>query len=226
MADIIFKSFVLKLAGIYSSSTITNYIAAVKAWHVVHGVAWGAEGLELNAIIKGAKHMAPRTSKRRKRAPITVEYIEKVSAHLSDRVPLDVAVFACLTSAFWSTVRLGELTVRNLSAFNPEAHVKRSDVGEKVDQNGFKMTTIHIPKTKANYMEGEDLYWAKQKGPSDPESALQRHLEINNPDADFHLFGYPDKEGAMIPLTKKTFLKRLSDAAAAARLPRMPGHSI
>ena len=104
--------------------------------------------------------------------------------------------------------------------------MKRLDVGERVDKNGFKTTTIHIPKTKADYMEGEDLYWVRQKGPSYLESALQRHLKINNPDANFHLFGYPDKEGAMILLTKTTFLKRLSSAATATGLPRMLGHSI
>ena len=111
VADLVFKSFVSKLAGIYSSSAITNYVAAVRAWHVIHGVAWKVEGLELSTIIKGAKCMAPRASKRRKRAPITVEYVEKISMHLSDTEPLDVAVFACLTSAFWLAARLGELTV-------------------------------------------------------------------------------------------------------------------
>ena len=99
-------------------------------------------------------------------------------------------------------------------------------MGEKVDKNGFRTTTIHVPQTKASYTEGEDLYWAKQDGSSDPESALQRHLKINNPDIDFHLFGYPDKEGVMIPLIKTNFLKRLSSTATAAGLPRMPGHSI
>ena len=121
---------------------------------------------------------------------------------------------------------MGELTVQNLSSFNPGVHVKRSDVGEKVDKKGFKMTTIHVFETKANYTEGEDLYWARQNGPSNPENALQRHFKINNLDPDFHLFRYPDKEGGMIPLTKTTILKRLSNAATATGLLRMLGHSI
>ena len=226
MADIILKSFVSKLAGIYSASAITNYVAAVRAWHVVHGVAWEAGGLELETIIKGAKQMAPLTSTRQKREPVTVEFIEKVHQHLSDTDPRDVAIFACLTSAFWSTARLGELTVKNLSAFNPEAHVKRSDVGESVDRKGLKTTTIHVPKTKANGIEGESLYWARQEGASDPESALLKHFEVNNPAAESHLFSYIDKKGAVVPLTKPTFIKRLNEAAAAANLKRKHGHSI
>ena len=157
---------------------------------------------------------------------MTTGYIVKLRPHFSDNKSLDVAVFACLTSAFWSTARLGELTVPNLTAFSPRLHVKRSDLGESVDRNGLKTTTIYIPKTKANQTEGEHLYWAKQEGESDPESALQRHLELNNPEEDFHLFGYRNKGGKMIPLTKTTFQRRLSEAAIAAKLQQLHGHSI
>ena len=220
------KSFIATLAGIYGATTITNYVSAVKAWHIIHGAAWNVGGLEVDSIIKGAKAMAPRSSTKEKREPMTVEYIEKLRPTFSDTVPLDVAVFACLTSAFWSTARVGELTVKNLSAFNPKVHVKRSDLGESVDRKGLRTTTIDVPETKSSRLEGERLYWAKQRGDSDPERALLRHLEINNPAEDFHLFGYPNKEGKMVPLTKTTFQRRLSDAASEAKVPRLPGHSI
>ena len=226
VADLVLKSFVSRLAGIYSASSVASYVAAVRAWHIIHGVEWLVGGPELEVIIRGAKLMAPQALTRQRRKPVTVGYIEAIASHLSDDVPLDVAVFACLTSAFWATARLGELTVRNLSAFDPQSHVKRSDIGETVDRNGLRVVTIHVPKTKANRTEGEDLYWARQDGVSDPEGALWRHFEINDPAEDFHLFGYPDKGGEMIPLTKTMFLKRLSKAASDAGLERMPGHSI
>jgi len=223
--QLILQSFVTTLAGIYSATAITNYIAAVRAWHIIHGVGWNIGGLEMDVIIKGAKAMAPRSSTREKREPMTVEYITRLRPYFSDAIPLDVAVFACLTSAFWSTARLGELTVRNLSAFNPETHVKRSDLGRSVDRNGLSTTTIHIPRSKSSPIEGENLYWGKQTGASDPESALQKHLEINNPDQNFHLFGYANK-GKMVPLTKTAFQKCLSDAASKAKLTSLHGHSI
>ena len=87
----------------------------------------------MNAIIKGAKQMAPRSSTQEKREPMTKNYIEKLRPYFSDTKPLDVAVFACLTSAFWSTARLGELTVPNLLAFDPNVHVKRSNLGKSVN---------------------------------------------------------------------------------------------
>jgi hypothetical protein len=222
----ILQLFVARMAGIYSASAISGYVAAIRAWHIIHGTPWSVGGPELNAIIKGAQQMAPRSSTRQKREPITISYIEKIHSSLSETNPLDVAVFACLTSAFWATARLGELTVKNLDAFNPTIHVKRSNLEECTDRKGLKTTSIHVPETKSNRTEGERLYWARQDGPSDPERALKRHLEINNPAADFHLFGYPGKDGKMIPLTKTNFLKRLSSAAQAVGLPKMHGHSI
>lgn len=222
---LIIKGFIATLAGIYSATAISNYVAAVRAWHIVHGMAWNIGGPEMDAITKGAKSMAPRTSTREEREPMTVEYIVAVHPHFSDSNPRDVAVFACLTSAFWATARLGEFTVKNLSAFNPEEHVKRSDLGEKEDRNGCKTTTLHVLKTKSNPTQGEELYWAKQVGPADPHEAMRKHLELNNPADDFHLFGYMDK-GRAIPLTKRTFQMRVSEAATKAGLKPLKGHSI
>ena len=170
--------------------------------------------------------MAPPSSTRAKRIPITVQNIADMRPYFSDTIPLDVVAFACLTSAFWVTARIGELTVKNLSAFDPKVHVKRSDLGESCDRNGLGTTTIRIPQTKASPREGEFLYWAKQGGERDPEGALRRHLELNDPPDNFHLFGYANKEGKMIPLTKKTFQKRLNSAASTANLPPLQGHSI
>lgn len=224
--NLILKSFVATLAGIYSATAITNYTSAIRAWHIVHGIEWKIGDPEMAAIIKGAKQMAPRSSTKEKREPMSKSFIEKLRPHFSDTIPLDVAVFACLTSAFWSTARLGELTVQNLLAFNPAIHVKRSNLGESTDRNGLETTTIHVPETKANRSEGETLYWARQEGDSDPKGALLRHLEVNNPAENFHLFGYRNKDGKMIPLTRTTFLKRLSEATKTAKLQRLHGHSI
>ena len=55
---------------------------------------------------------------------------------------------------------------------------------------------------------------------------MRMHLEVNNPPASFHLFGYPNNQGTMTPMSKKTFTTRISKAAVAAGLPRIKGHSI
>ena len=56
---LILQSFITTLAGIYSAAAITNYVAAVKAWHIIHGITWNIGKPEVDAIIKGAKAMAP-----------------------------------------------------------------------------------------------------------------------------------------------------------------------
>ena len=84
-------------------------------------------------IMKGAQKMAPKESERQKREPVTIEYIERVAQHLSESNNLNVAVLACLTTVFWAAARLGEVTVPNLSAFDPKTHVKWSDLGESID---------------------------------------------------------------------------------------------
>ena len=91
----ILQSFIAKMAGIYSASTISGYVAAIQAWHIIHGIAWTVDGPSLNTIIKGAQRMAPKESVRQKREPVTIEYIEKISQHLSKTSSLDVAVLAC-----------------------------------------------------------------------------------------------------------------------------------
>jgi hypothetical protein len=79
VSSIILQSFVSRMAGIYSASTVTNYIAGIRAWHMVHGVPWTVGGPELDTIIKGAKNMAPKSSTKKKRAAITVDYIQNIT---------------------------------------------------------------------------------------------------------------------------------------------------
>lgn len=84
---------------------------------------------------------------------------------------------------------------------------------------------LTVPKTKSNPTNGEDLYWAKQVGGNNPESMLKRHLELNNPDVNFHLFGYANQK-KKIPFTKRTFLNCMSKATSSTNLKLFPGHSI
>ena len=223
---IILESFIARMAGIYCASTISGYVAAIQAWHIVHSLPWSVDGPGLNAIVKGAQRMASRDSERQKREPVTIEFTKKVSQQLSETNSLDVTVLACLTMTFLAVVRLGEMTVPSLSAFDPKRHIKRSDLGESVDRQGLRTTSIHIPITKGNQNEGENLYWAKQDDPSNPESTLKKHLEINSPPVNFHLFRYPNAKGIMLPLSKKTFITQVSKAATIAGLPQIKGHSI
>jgi hypothetical protein len=80
--------------------------------------------------------------------------------------------------------QLGKLTVKNLSSFNNEVHVKVTDLQRNiVDRSGNVVTTFHIPQTKVMPKEkgGEIVFWARQDGPTDPDAALTSHVELNEP---------------------------------------------
>jgi len=84
---------------------------------------------------------------------------------------------------------------------------------------------LHIPKTKSAPIEGEDMFWSHQHGPTDPCEALENHLRINKPSNSNHMFAYLHK-GHLQPLTKPAFIKHVATAARAAGLEPLQGHGI
>ncbi|KAF9007756.1 hypothetical protein BDZ89DRAFT_1144413 [Hymenopellis radicata] len=174
------------IAGSYSGAAVKNYLYGVRAWHIIHGVDWHIKKPELDALVRAAEKLQPSSSKRKKREPYTIAFMEAVIAKLDATLPLDAAVIACLTTSFYSAARLGEFTVPRLEDFHPSKYVKVSDMRHARDRNGFETTVFHIPRTKAEPVNGEDVYWARQTGTTDPESTLRNHLHVNAPPNDGH----------------------------------------
>jgi len=111
------------------------------------------------------------------------------------------------------TAQVGEFTVPKLDAFNPLKHVKLQDMRRESDRNGREITNFHLPHTKAA-PQGEDVNWARQNGPSDPEFTLNNHLRVNNLLPESPLFAYRDgPKGILKPLTRNKFISTLSLAA-------------
>ena len=221
----IITSFITSLAGSYSGATIHNYIHGIRAWHVLHGLEWRPNPLELEAILKGADRLTPPSSKRKKRLPYTPEFIAKLREHMELDEPFDAAVFACLTTCFYSAARVGEFVVPRLDAFSADKHVTLANL--RVDRNaeGLEVTVLHVPQTKAAPIEGEDVFWSTHPGPTDPYEALQNHLRINRMTRDVHLFAYWHKN-QLRPLTKHVFIKRLATVAQLAGVEPLQGHGI
>lgn len=218
------SAFIALTAGSYSGKTIANYVFGVRAWHILHGLDWSLNDVQIEALLKASEVLAPHMSKRKKRRPYTVEFICSLHDKLDLDTPLDAAVYSCLTTAFYCTARVGEVTVPTLSSFEPSIHVKPSDMRIERDRSNLEMRVFHIPRTKIS-REGEDISFARQNGPSDPEQALIQHLRINEPPPGGALFAYRFKKGYR-PLTKQKFIGRLAQAARAAGLDPLQGHSI
>lgn len=217
--------FIANLAGSYSVSAITNYIAALAAWHTLHGLSWCTNEAEVMILIKGAARLAP--ARKALRPPFTVSMLSAVLSQCSQTVPVDCAFAAALTTCFWGTARLGEIVIPKQGAFDCAKHPTPAHVHTRQDARGNLLTSIHIPSTKAAQLDGEDIYWAPQPGILDPAAAMKRHLAVNSPSPTTHLFAYRTASGNSHPLTRNTFLSRLKSAALAAGV-TIPtgGHSI
>jgi len=175
-------------------------------------------------LLKSADKAAPPASKRKKRLPATVGFIAAIRGQLDLESPLDAAIFACLTTTFYGAARLGEFTVKNLTSFDPLVHIKPADVSHDVDRNNLATTNFRVPRTKTS-LHGENVFWAKQDGPSDPETAWLNHLRVNQTPSGLHLFAYRWKREYR-PLTKSKFITRISQAAKRAGVDPIQGHGI
>jgi hypothetical protein len=223
----VLASFISALAGIYGGSTIRNFVYGIRAWHIIHGASWKIEENQLQALFAAGEKMAPPSSKKPEKQPWTVEYLSTICEGLDPNDHKDAAVHACLTTAFWGTARLGEVTVPKLSAFKPQIHVKVSNVQYGVqDRNGLEETVLFIPWTKAAKEKGEKIFWAKQNGITDPQAALANHMRINNPPKDAHLFTFIHPKDGKRPMTRSILISRIAQIAKASGLDKLPGHGI
>ena len=179
----------------------------------------------MEAILRAADKLTPTSSKRKKRQPYTPEFITTIKAHLDMEKPLNAAIYTCLTTCFYASVRLGEFTAQTLGSFSPNTHVTPKHLSYDQDCNGLKVMVLHLPRTKSARSEGEDVYWASQEGDTDPTKALAQHLRVNQPSEASHLFSYK-VANTHHTLTKPKFLERVGDAVHVAGLEPLQGHGI
>lgn len=141
-SPIIMALFISTLAGSYSSSAIGNAVAAVQAWHILHGVTWTLDKKETSLMLKASERLVPESSRRPKREPFTVPMLDAIGSSVDLSRSFDACFWACLTTTFYATARLGEFTIPSLNAFDPKLHVKRSDIRSAADPNGHEVRVV------------------------------------------------------------------------------------
>ena len=220
--------FLSQLVGAYSASAAKNYYAALRAWHIIHRMAWPDDKLQFHNLLHAATAEAPAMSRQSPKQPYTVQTLEKVLAELDREVPLDAAVAATANVLFWGLGRLGELTVKTQKDFDAAHHVQIKHWREEADREGREVWTLFIPRTKVA-PRGEPIQWARQEGLSDPVEAFRNHVEVNNPRAGEHLMSYTityrSGGSRRVPLTRSAFLNRLKAAASQAEVRNLTGHA-
>ncbi|KAG6327444.1 hypothetical protein ID866_11645 [Astraeus odoratus] len=174
-------------------------------------------------MLKGATRFAPPSAKQDLQKPVTAEIIANIKQHLTNK-PLDITVYTCLTSIFYTAARVGEFTTCQCNHFDPAENITPAGVRTETDCNSFQMTVFTLPCTKVS-ATGEEVQWVRQNRPTDPQTALTTHMATNNPLLDGPLFAYKDGSKHR-PLSKATFLRQLKALARAARHEAVQGHGI
>ena len=213
------------LIGGYSKSVVSNYMAGVRAWHLIHQLPWNMPGDYAVLLSRAAVKCAPVASLRRPREPYTIENLRMMAAKFNKEDPRNVAVWACTTSLFFGIGRTGELTVPThyrKPAFNPEKHPTPAQVTHGVHRDTNQpYTRITLPWSKARKDKSrrDEISWVPQGGDVDPHTALQEHMWINSPRDDEHLFTYVTEGGDRRALTCEVFQKRIKEVCTAAGVP-------
>ncbi|KAG2751190.1 hypothetical protein P692DRAFT_20646042, partial [Suillus brevipes Sb2] len=74
-SSVLISAFITFAAGSYSGKTIANYVFGVRAWHILHGLKWSLDDVQIDNLLKASENMTPNSSKRKKRRPYTVDFI-------------------------------------------------------------------------------------------------------------------------------------------------------
>jgi hypothetical protein len=216
------RAWIAARVGAIGRSAMSNAIAGVHAWEAINGFHSMIPQGALEALLRSAEVNGPQ--RRPLRAPIQLSLIERVHPCINPADPFNIAFYACLTTTFHCTARLGEFTVPTEGGFNPRYHVTPAQIERRVTAGGFGLTVFRLPWTKTA-VHGQEVYWAPQRGPGDPERALAKHLACNAPPRDRALFSFI-QNGAYTPMTKPRFLARLQDLCRELHEPRPHGHGL
>lgn len=91
----------------------------------------------MRALMKATEQLTPATAKKKKRSPCTPAFLKEMHKQLeinkTQPDSLNVAIFACAMTCFYSAARLGEFTVPTLSSFNSAVHIKLKDMSKLMD---------------------------------------------------------------------------------------------
>ncbi|KAH7086663.1 hypothetical protein BKA62DRAFT_731138 [Auriculariales sp. MPI-PUGE-AT-0066] len=225
-SDQLLAAFASHHVGKVAKGTVDNWLCGIKLWHVVYGAPWHG-GPMLKAVLKATAKLAPASSFRPRRPPITVRHLEALEAGLALTSPFDAAVFAAATFAFRGCCRLGEVLVPVTAKFDPARHATRSaPLNIEPGAGGCEILKVHIPWSKTTQARGADISVSSTGDAICPIAAVRNHLRANRAvPAGAPLFAFASAGGGWRVLDRTTFLARCSDIWQAHGLDDVFGHS-
>ena len=220
--EYVLSAFAASNAGSLSGSTVCKYISALKSWHILHNVEWKG-GSRLNFVLNGVKNLTPPSSRRPPRSPVNAVMLTSLSTSLNLRNPLDTAIAAAASVAFWGQCRLGELLAPSCSDTSTSSRPSRQNLSTKSPHCHVSSYTLFLPQTKTK-RHGDSITIVSQVGPSDPLHLLRNHLRVNDLTPSSPLFAYKASH-SYYPLTKRQFIIRCNNIWSTLGYPHTTGHS-
>ena len=217
--EFVLCAFAASSIGRHTRSTPSNRLSALKAWHIAHNMEWKGSS-RLRYVLNGVHNRAPGHSRRPPRPPVNARMIAQLLERLDPDSPLDVAVAACATTAFWGQCRLGELLPPSSKPSLLSLVPARSSFRKSL--RNPQSFILRLPHTKT-HSRGQDVVLVSQRLPYDPISLLRRHFQLNDMPNDGHLFSYTSTDH-FVALTKPAFLQRCNEIWHTLGYPRTTGH--
>ena len=174
----------------------------------------------LRYVLNGVHNLAPGSSKRPPHPLLNAKMISQLVQHLDLGSPLDAAVAACATTAFWGQCHLGELLPSTSSSLLSTPFPICS--GFKRSLHNPHSCVLHLPHTK-NHCHGQDIVLVDQCASINPIFLLKKHLHLSGVPDDAHIFSFALTHG-LSSLTKPVFLHRCNEIWQSLGYPRTTGH--
>ena len=203
----------------HAGGTPRSRMTALKAWHAAHNVEWRGSA-RLRYVLSGVHNFAPSSSRQAPRPPVNATMLVLLVQGLDLNSPLDAAVAACATIAFWGQCRLGELLPLVYSSLSPSPLPTRSSFRRSL--RNPDTCILRLSRTKT-HRHGQDVVLVDQRAPINPITLLKNHFRVNKFHSNHLLFSFLSTNGPSI-LTKKTFLRRCNSIWSIHGYPRTTGH--
>ncbi|EIN14054.1 DNA breaking-rejoining enzyme [Punctularia strigosozonata HHB-11173 SS5] len=223
---ILITAFVSHSLGLVSGSCVRGWLAGLRAWHGIMGAPWCGDDM-LVGMSRTAAKKEGRIHTRQPRPPATLAHLSCLYAALTLSDPLDAAIWAAVTSAFWGCRRLGELLPTSQPELDPMYHPMCTTLLQDMKNlgDGYKAMFYRVPWTKTTREEGASVILVAQDSELCAIKAMCTHMMVNVGAApNEHLFAYKSPDGTFLPLTKTRLLTRCNEIWSKARLRTLSGH--
>ncbi|KIY48249.1 DNA breaking-rejoining enzyme, partial [Fistulina hepatica ATCC 64428] len=230
-ADIhLLTGFIGCWSDLHSGSTLSNWLAGLRAWHEINNQPW-TDG---QPLLRLGRCSAKRTGKKHShppREPVTTLHMKLLHDALENSSPHDATIWACTCSLFWGCRRSGELTVASAKSINLLHNVTIASAAVSFTQTETAIDIVYfqIPWTKMTKEKGARVRLTARDDTLCPRCTLERHLLHENsglpPQAPLFAFKDASDQRGFTPFTKTNFLDRCNKIWAAAGHTALNGHS-